>query len=356
VFGRIRFGHGLIRGGLVGLAMTLAIASVATFNPTHAAAAPKGDANAGDVWLDNVGQPSGPGHEHDPHLACADINLWGAGLADSSGTYTIDGWPPSGSQEQDYPATGAAGWTYTGGSSPQVTSVISVNALIANAVANGDAPINKQGFHFKLQFSQDPQKHKTFWVNCPAPQAPTVAVWVQTLDSCATVIPGAQFALADSGGTTIATATGASGPSVTLAHLGCPRQGGDCVSVSTGCLSFSLTVPATGTATYKITETAAPTGYVPCEGGSACRLEFATLTIDSSGNVKGNVTNVYPDGTVVVRPISDVNTGLAYYTATQSDPIVFNDDKLGNVSCDGDNDADDHDSGSPSSHCDSDAD
>jgi hypothetical protein len=40
---------------------------------------------------------------------------------------------------------------------------------MANAKANGDAPVNKQGFHFKLQFSQDPQKHKTFWVNCPAP-------------------------------------------------------------------------------------------------------------------------------------------------------------------------------------------
>ena len=42
--------------------------------------------NAGDVWVDNVGQPSGPGHEQDPHLMCADINLWGNGLADASGT------------------------------------------------------------------------------------------------------------------------------------------------------------------------------------------------------------------------------------------------------------------------------
>jgi hypothetical protein len=125
-----------------------------------------GGGNAGDVWTDNVGQPAGPGHEQDPHLACQDINLWGSGLADSSGTYTIDGWPPSGSTEQDYAST----WSYNeslGGT--QVLNVINVHTLIANAVANGDAPINKQGYHFKLQFSQDPHKHKTFWVNCPAP-------------------------------------------------------------------------------------------------------------------------------------------------------------------------------------------
>jgi hypothetical protein len=128
-------------------------------------AAGGGNPNAGDVWTDNVGQPAGPGHEQDPHLACQDINLWGAELADPSGSYTIDGWPPSGSQEQDY----ASSWTYDqskGGS--QVIDVISVKTLVANAVAHGDAPVNTQGYHFKLQFSQDPQKHKTFWVNCPA--------------------------------------------------------------------------------------------------------------------------------------------------------------------------------------------
>jgi hypothetical protein len=142
-----------------------------------AAAQAAGQKNAGDVWLDNVGQPAGPGHEHDPHLACADINLWGNGLADGSGTYTIDGWPPSGAMEQVYSST----WTYdttTGGD--QVTSVIDVNKLVAAAVAAGDAPVNKQGLHFKLQFSQDPQKHKTFWVNCP-PQFNTFVGYADTL-------------------------------------------------------------------------------------------------------------------------------------------------------------------------------
>jgi hypothetical protein len=120
-----------------------------------------GQKNAGDVWLDNVGQPPGPGHEHDPHLACADINLWGNGLADASGTYSIDGWPPSGTMEQDYPTTN---WTYPPAGGDQILSVIKVGTLIGNAIANGDVPQPNQGFHFKLQ---DPQKHKTFWVKCP---------------------------------------------------------------------------------------------------------------------------------------------------------------------------------------------
>jgi len=136
--------------------------------PASAVASSGGDSNAGDVWLDTVGQPSGPGHEMDPHLPCANINLWGDKLADSGGAYTIDGWPPSGSMKQAYSST----WSYNtsqGGS--QVIDVINVQTLIANASANGDAPINKNGYHFKLEFSQDPQKHKTFWIDCPPPSS-----------------------------------------------------------------------------------------------------------------------------------------------------------------------------------------
>jgi hypothetical protein len=143
-----------------------ALAATGVLALATASAALAAGGNAGDVWTDNVGQPSGPGHEQDPHLVCQDINLWGAHLADGSGSYTIDGWPPSGSQEQDYAST----WTYSAAKGgPQVIDVINVKTLIANAAAHGDAPVNKQGYHFKLQFAQDPQKHKTFWVNCPAP-------------------------------------------------------------------------------------------------------------------------------------------------------------------------------------------
>jgi hypothetical protein len=136
--------------------------------PASALAATGGDSNAGDVWVDTVGEPAGPGHEMDPHLPCADINLWGDKLADSGGSYTIDGWPPSGSKAQAYSST----WKYDGtqGGS-QVIDVINVQTLVANAAANGDAPVNGNGYHFKLEFSQDPQKHKTFWVNCPPPSS-----------------------------------------------------------------------------------------------------------------------------------------------------------------------------------------
>src|ERR1700712_1466252 len=124
------------------VAGVLVAGAVAT--PVAAFAATGGDSNKGDVWVDNVGQPAGPGHEMDPHLACADINLWGNGLADASGSYTIDGWPPSGSQQQAYSST----WQYNGTTGgDQVTDVINVQTLVANAVKNGDAPVNKQGFH-----------------------------------------------------------------------------------------------------------------------------------------------------------------------------------------------------------------
>ena len=126
-----------------------------------------GDSNAGDVWVDNVGQGSGPGHEQDPHLTCTNINLWGSGLADTSGAFTIAGWPPSGHKETDY----SGQWTYnhTSGrkSGSQVIAVINISTLIETAVANHDTQA-KQGYHFKLNLVQDPQKHKTFWVKCAA--------------------------------------------------------------------------------------------------------------------------------------------------------------------------------------------
>jgi len=156
-------------GALLPAAFILSLAA-AMATPAIAMAASGGDSNRGDVWLDNVGRPAGPGHEMDPHLGCTDINLWGANMGDASGTYIIDGWPPSGHMEQDYPPAGRATWHYSAGKQPQVISVISVRTLIADAVANGDTP-SHQGYHFKLQLTQDPQKHKTFWVNCAAPSS-----------------------------------------------------------------------------------------------------------------------------------------------------------------------------------------
>jgi hypothetical protein len=106
----------------------------------------------------------------DPHLPCANITLWGAKLADSSGPYTIDGWPPSGSKKVAYPQRTWHYDTTLGGTQP--LDVIDYKALINNAAANGDTPQPNQGYHFKIQFGQDPQKHKTFWVRCGAPSSP----------------------------------------------------------------------------------------------------------------------------------------------------------------------------------------
>jgi hypothetical protein len=131
-----------------------------------ALAASGGDNNAGDFWVDTVGAPQGPGHEMDPHLPCANINVWGDKMADPTEAYTIAGIPPSGTKKNAYAST----WSYNaaaGGN--QVMDVIDVQQLVAAAVANGDAPVNGQGFHFKVAMVQDPQKYKTFWVKCPVP-------------------------------------------------------------------------------------------------------------------------------------------------------------------------------------------
>jgi hypothetical protein len=165
------------RARLVGSGVGLWLAAAPAWLLTGAGspvafASSAGDDNRGDVWVDNTGQPSGPGHEMDPHLQCRDINLWGNGLADSRGVYTVDGWPPSGAMEQDYPTSGSGHWSYNtarGGS--QVIDVIRVKTLVEDALRNGDTPQPQQGLHFKLQLSQDPQKHKTFWVDCPAPSS-----------------------------------------------------------------------------------------------------------------------------------------------------------------------------------------
>jgi hypothetical protein len=136
-----------------------------------------GDSNAGDVWVDNAGAPPGPGHEMDPHLACGPINLYGSGLADSGGTFGIDSWPPSGQQQQVY---GPAQWSYnTTTEGTQTIATFSGSQLVQDAV-NAGATASNQGYHFKLDFSQDPQKHKTFWINCPPPPSGKTSAPQQT--------------------------------------------------------------------------------------------------------------------------------------------------------------------------------
>jgi hypothetical protein len=197
----------------------------------------------------------------------------------------------------------------------------------------------------------------------------TTNVWLQVMDSCKEGLAGANFVLV--------TPTGAivhAGPSMgtgrkTVTGGGqCPLQRGNCTTVTTGCLNLPVAIPVSGIATYTIRADpvlvpadgffenprgATPmSGFVPCNGGSACHSESATFTIDASGNIRGSTTNIYPDGAISRYPT--VNGTLGSFAGTQTDPIVFHNFQLGNISCDGDNDADDHLTGTPSAHCDSD--
>ena len=178
-------------------------------------------------------------------------------------------------------------------------------------------------------------------------QAATSGFTLQTLDSCRQTLGAAQYEI--KGGSVDVVVTTPSSPLHSVGSGGCPLQHGDCASTSNGCVQVSG-LPAPGT--YQVHELATPPansgnpqGYAPCNGGSACQSESATISIDGNGNLSANTANVDPDGTVVVTP----NGGT--FSGSPSDPVLFHDFGLGSGSCDGDHDADDHLTGSPSAHC-----
>lgn len=180
-----------------------------------------------------------------------------------------------------------------------------------------------------------------------------VTIWVQTADSCRNALHGARQTIHEPNGHSFNIGPSAGTRPVPMWSGACPAPKGNCVITRTGCSTFSVAVPAKVPVRYTITQNtsqAAP-GTVPCNGGSACRGEKALFIVYPSGAVRARVTNTYPDGTTSWYPSS---TG--YATGTQANPILFHDFVLGNGSCDGDHDADDHLTGAPSSHCDSDRD
>ena len=192
--------------------------------------------------------------------------------------------------------------------------------------------------------------------------AGSVTVWLQVMDSCRKALPYAKFTLVDPNGTPISTLKSAGSTRPTVSSSGtCPLQRGNCATVPTGCVHWTIT-PISGTYTIKensISVTlsgitflenpkwpSASSGFVPCNGGSACQSEIATFTISGSV-VTGTTKNVYPDGTTTTYPSGGT------FSATKTDPIVFHNFQLGTGSCDGDKDKDDFLTGSPSTHCDS---
>ena len=182
----------------------------------------------------------------------------------------------------------------------------------------------------------------------PASATATASFWLQTMDSCKQALGGADYDLTG-GGLTMTVSTPAARPHVVSPTSGCPLQQGDCVSMTDGCVQFSNVPPGVYKIIQRTTPPANPTnpeGYAPCEGGSACQSEVGDVTVSPSGAVSGTVTGVYPDGTVKTWPD---NGGP--YSGAADDPLVIHDFGLGSGSCDGDGDADDHLTGTPSSHC-----
>lgn len=149
-------------------------------------------ANAGDIYVRNVSDAHQPGHQTDPRLGCEDIDLMADRPAHDHGTFTIDGEPPSGSGNQDYPASGGAPWSYpAGGSGTQVVAEIPVQTLIANAQRNGDAPVDVRGYHFRIGLVEDQSRHRTFWVGCQAgTSSTTITSTVSTSSSSASAAAG----------------------------------------------------------------------------------------------------------------------------------------------------------------------
>jgi hypothetical protein len=189
----------------------------------------------------------------------------------------------------------------------------------------------------------------------------TTSLVLQQMDSCKQALGGSGYQLTGGGVDIRASAPSRSKQRVASSST-CPLQQGDCVSVTVGCMTFTG-VPAPGT--FRIHEirtpdpdTSNPEGYAACNGGSACRSQVIDVTVDSSGGAHAQVTNVYPDGTQATYPTASQHRGSSSYAATPSDPIVVHNFGLAppssdpSLQCDGDGDADDHLTGSPSAHCD----
>jgi hypothetical protein len=182
-------------------------------------------------------------------------------------------------------------------------------------------------------------------------------VWVQTMDSCKQALGGATYQL--TGGGVTRTARTAPGTKAFVTRTArCPLQQGDCRRISRGCASFAG-LPA-GTYTLATTRTPPPNrsnpeGYAPCQGGSACRAETATVVVGADGAVRATVTQVDPDGAVETWPSAATHGGAAAYAGTLADPVVIHDFGLAPPGfapqCDGDGDADDHLTGNMRAHC-----
>lgn len=187
----------------------------------------------------------------------------------------------------------------------------------------------------------------------------TASVWLQTMDSCESALGGAQYQIVGDNDVDT-TVTTRSATKTRIASGTCPYEQGNCSSTTLGCVELTDLPPGS----YRIHEittppadSSNPEGYAACNGGSACRRQEVDLTVSSSGTASATVTNVYPNGYVATYPIASAHAGRSTYAGTTKDPIVVHNFGLappgfsGAAQCDGDSDADDHSTGSPSSRC-----
>ncbi len=184
----------------------------------------------------------------------------------------------------------------------------------------------------------------------------TTSITVQAMDSCKSALDGAGYSVSGGSlGSPITVSSTGTGKGTVVATASCPLARGNCSTFHIGCVTIDG-LPVPGTYRMHVTTTppanvSNPEGYAACQGGSACQREEATITISAGGGISATVTNIYPDGTSVTSPAGGTFAGSA------TDPIVFHLFGLAPpnanpaLQCDGDADADDHLTGSPSSHC-----
>lgn len=155
----------------------------------------------------------------------------------------------------------------------------------------------------------------------------TTVFWLQTMDSCKQAIPGASFRLRGNGLSIDKGPTSGSKLRTIHPKSTCPDQRGDCaVSVhQTGCVSWDVPVPTSGSMTYQIIELAAPKGYVPCIMLPVCTNGpvTVTLTIDCRGVISATAHDTNQNGKPAIWP----KTGMPY-TGSATNPAVVHDSSI----------------------------
>ena len=122
-----------------------------------------------------------------------------------------------------------------------------MRTLIANAAARGDTAAH-QGYHFKLQLSQDPQKHKTFWVRCTASSSSGGGGGGSTGGSGGANAGGGSTAGGSTSGASASGTSGATGgTSVSSTPAGLAQTGGGQLLAATAVAGLILLLAGLGT-------------------------------------------------------------------------------------------------------------